>query len=66
MRLKSTGNPSVHIPHTAILHSRDANGFYFLDSNWNNDNVPHDHYLTFTDFNNRLFGAGQFAGYYIQ
>lgn len=66
MRLKSASNPSIHIPHTAILYSRDANGFTFLDSNWLDDNIPRTHYMTFTEFNNKLFGTGQFSGYYIQ
>ena len=65
MRLKTASNPNVEVTHTAILYSRDANGFTFLDSNWLNDNTVRTHYMTFTDFNNKLWGAGQFSGYYI-
>lgn len=39
MRLKRASNPSLHIPHTAILYSRDSNGFTFLDSNWLGDST---------------------------
>jgi len=66
MRLKQSSNPSLHIPHTAILYSRDSNGFTFLDSNWQNDNVVRLHYMKFVDFDKKLFGPGQFSGYFIQ
>lgn len=66
MRLKRASNPSLHIPHTAILYSRDSNGFTFLDSNWLGDSTVRLHYMTFTDFYNKLFGPGQFSGYFIQ
>ena len=66
MRLRSTSQPYYVIPHTAILYSRDANGFTFLDSNWFNDNTVRLHYMTYTEFDNKLWGPGQFSGYYIQ
>lgn len=66
MRLRSSTQPYYVIPHTAILYSRDANGFTFLDSNWYNDNTVRLHYMTYAQFDGKLWGAGQFSGYYIQ
>lgn len=66
MRLKSANTPYYVIPHTAIVYSKDANGFTFLDSNWLNDNTVRLHYMTWNAFDNKLWGVGQFSGYYIQ
>ena len=66
MRLKSSSNPNIVVPHTAIISAKDATGFYFLDSNWANDNKVQNHRLNYVDFYAKLFGQGQYSLYYIQ
>lgn len=65
MRLKSASAPYYVIPHTAIVYSKEGDGFTFLYSNWLNDNKVRTHHMSFNEFNNKLWGAGQFSGYYM-